>query len=154
MSSSPRILWQGRYAQSDLDVVAAQVAQQLAGVDPFCLWMDGPLGAGKTTLAGAILRYFGLPAHLPVTSPTYTYMNEYKIGDLWIAHLDLYRAQNDLAPEDLGLIGVRTFRGLMVEWPERLGREPSLAATHCLAIAYAGDERLYTLSGPNKLALA
>lgn len=51
--------------------------------------VSGPLGAGKTTLAQGVA--LGLGIDEPVTSPTFTMMNEYDSGRVPLFHLDLYR---------------------------------------------------------------
>lgn len=107
--------------------------------EPFCLWLQGPLGAGKTTFSRSILRALGLPERVNVTSPTYTYVNEYQIEGKWFAHLDLYRLPKRLSPEDLGLVDSRDFVGFLVEWPEMLPDSPVLQATHMLKIEIVGE---------------
>jgi tRNA threonylcarbamoyl adenosine modification protein YjeE len=122
---------------------------------PFCLWLQGGLGAGKTTLTGYLLRALGLPPNIPVTSPTYTYMNEYCISSGenagWYAHLDLYRASSNLDVSELGVFDARPFRGFIVEWPEMLSDPESLAPTHVLRIELAegGARRSYELFTSN-----
>ncbi len=118
-----------------LPEIARQIAESLLRQDPFCLWLKGPLGAGKTTITGHILRCLGLGAKTPVTSPTYTYMNEYPVDKSWYAHLDLYRATASLSSEDLGLVDARKFRGLFIEWPEKVAGDPNLRPTHVLEIS-------------------
>ncbi len=141
--------WSAEKTAKDLPIVAGEIARHLVGSDPFCLWLRGPLGAGKTTLTGHVLRHLGLDPTLPVTSPTYTYMNEYRIGASWYAHLDLYRGNHALSSEDLGLVDARRFRGIFVEWPEKAGADPVLRPTHVLDVSYIGggadDLRLYEL---------
>jgi tRNA threonylcarbamoyl adenosine modification protein YjeE len=136
--------------QAALPEVARQIAESLLRDDPFCLWLQGPLGAGKTTVTGEILRHLGLAERTPVTSPTYTYMNEYPVNKSWYAHLDLYRATASLSSEDLGLVDARRFRGLFIEWPEKVAGDPNLRPTHVLEIATLpgspADVRVYTLS--------
>ena len=56
--------------------------------------LDGDLGAGKTFLSRAILRSVGVPAHVRVTSPTFTLMNEYDAAvgaRIPMVHADAYR---------------------------------------------------------------
>ncbi len=135
--------------QSALPEVAAKIAASLMGQAPFCLWLQGPLGAGKTTVTGHVLRHLGLSAKTPVTSPTYTYMNEYPVNKSWYAHLDLYRANASLSSEDLGLVDARRFRGLFIEWPEKVQGDPNLRPTHVLEITprsdLGPDVRVYSL---------
>lgn len=135
-----QLIWTDTLTQAQTPAAAAAVIQALnGGPSPFCLWLIGDLGAGKTTLVGDILHALGVPATTPVTSPTFTYMNEYRAGDQWYAHLDLYRAGPSLGLEDLGLVDARPFAGYFVEWPEQIPPNPALAPTHVLEITFAGD---------------
>ncbi len=143
-------LWTHVFSFKDLSDLALKLASELqswGSREPFCLWLTGPLGAGKTTITGEVLRQLGLPREIPVTSPTYTYMNEYQIGQNWYAHLDLYRSSAGLSSEDLGLADARPYRGLFVEWPELKANDPYLKATHLLSIDFGPnpDEREVTL---------
>ena len=132
---------------SELATVSEQIKKCLSDSERFCLWLQGELGAGKTTLAGNLLHRFGLSPHIPVTSPTYTYMNEFKIDGEWFAHMDLYRAPPYFAPEDLGMLDTRPWRGIMVEWPEKVADNPYLQPTHILRLEFGvqSDERLLQL---------
>lgn len=99
--------------------------------DGVLMTLDGPLGAGKSTLARAILRAAGVRG--PVPSPTYTLVEPYSAGDLQLLHMDLYRLSD---PDELALLGIDTLRGprtiSLVEWsarlPDALGA-PKLAVT-------------------------
>lgn len=128
--------------------VAAAVVKDARPDEPFCLWLTGDLGAGKTTLTGHILRALGLTPAMPVTSPTYTYLNEYRIGETWYAHLDLYRAGVRMELEELGIVDARRYAGFFVEWPDTVPQNPALAPTHLVTIEFgdAQDERKVTLS--------
>ena len=141
-------LWTELCNEDGLPELGRRLAADLGSSVPFCLWLCGPLGAGKTTLTRYILRALGLSEAIAVTSPTYTYMNEYRIEDRWYAHLDLYRAEASLEVENLGLADVRPFAGIFVEWPNLLPETIYLRPTHLLNIAYAdrGQLRTYELS--------
>ncbi len=83
--------------------------------------LRGGLGAGKTTLARAILRAASGDPELVVPSPTFTLVEVYdtRRGVFW--HFDLYRLE---APEqvfELGWEEARTDGIVLLEWPERLG---------------------------------
>jgi tRNA threonylcarbamoyladenosine biosynthesis protein TsaE len=82
--------------------------------------LAGPMGAGKTTLAGGVADGMGIDEDYIVSSPTYTIMQSYPCRKRILHHLDLYRIQN---ADDLDSTGYRdSMEGkavLLVEWPER-----------------------------------
>jgi tRNA threonylcarbamoyladenosine biosynthesis protein TsaE len=89
--------------------------------DILALW--GELGAGKTLLARGIARGLGVPSHIPITSPTFTFINEYD-GRLHLYHLDLYRLSNPEELETLPWKEAVCGEGVaVIEWPDRLGEE-------------------------------
>lgn len=82
------------------------------------VFLRGDLGAGKTSLARALLR--GLGVEGPVKSPTYTLIERYPLADGEAAHLDLYRIAAASELDFLGLPDlVPEMRLWLVEWPDR-----------------------------------
>lgn len=85
------------------------------------LTLRGELGAGKTLLTRGIARGLGVPEAVPVTSPTFTYINEYD-GRHHLYHLDLYRLTHPDELESLPWREALFGNGVaVVEWPDRLG---------------------------------
>ncbi len=118
--------------------LAQNIAQELSKAPFFCLWMEGDMGAGKTTLAGFILRSLGLGAEIPVRSPTFTYLSDYTIGSKTYAHIDLYRLGDDsLVMSDL--VHELDYDGLLVEWPQNLTGRLEIVPTHILKIEKSID---------------
>ena len=103
------------------------------------IFLEGELGAGKTTLARGIFR--GLGYEGKVKSPTYTLVEEYLIHDRACFHFDLYRLAD---PEELEFMGIRDFALekdiLLIEWPEK-GRGFLPAADLVIDIKYAENGR-------------
>jgi tRNA threonylcarbamoyladenosine biosynthesis protein TsaE len=99
--------------------VGEALGRTLEPGDIVALW--GELGAGKTFLAGSIAHGLGIPRTVPITSPTFTLINEYE-GRLPLYHLDLYRLADPDEIETLPWRDVLYGEGVaVIEWPERLG---------------------------------
>ncbi len=102
--------------------------------------LSGELGAGKSRFAQGVGHGLGLERSMPVTSPTYTILNEY-LGRCPLYHFDFYRF---LPGEDLRDLGFEEqFSGggvCLVEWPERLAGELSPARIE-VALHVVDEER-------------
>jgi tRNA threonylcarbamoyladenosine biosynthesis protein TsaE len=103
------------------------------------LYLQGELGAGKTTCVRSLLRELGVAGL--VRSPTYTLVETYNLADLTCVHVDLYRLRAATEVDELGL---RDLAGsgclLLVEWPDKGGAALPPADVE-LWLQYAGDAR-------------
>jgi len=103
------------------------------------LYLQGELGAGKTTCVRSLLRALGVTGL--VRSPTYTLVETYPLATLTCVHVDLYRLQSLSEVDELGLrdlVGPGSL--IMVEWPERGGAAVPPADLE-LTLLYAGEAR-------------
>jgi tRNA threonylcarbamoyladenosine biosynthesis protein TsaE len=116
------------------------------------VYLQGDLGAGKTTCVRALLRTLGVTGL--VRSPTYTLVETYELAGLTCVHVDLYRVQVLTEVDELGL---RDWVGpgclLLVEWPEK-GSGALPPADVDLQLCYAGDARRARLSAETPLGQA
>lgn len=108
--------------------------------------LEGDLGAGKTTLARALVRALADDPQLEVPSPTFTLVQAYATR-IPVAHVDLYRLASPDEIDELGLDEAARSGAVLIEWPQRVaGRLPSEAAT--IALADHGVGRIARISGP------
>jgi tRNA threonylcarbamoyladenosine biosynthesis protein TsaE len=106
----------------------------------------GPLGAGKTVLAGGIARALGVED--AIISPTYTIVADYP-GRVPLAHVDLYRIEGDVQLDGLGLDDLIGGPGVtVIEWGEKLDGARSRGAVRITISVQADGKRLVTVQGP------
>jgi tRNA threonylcarbamoyladenosine biosynthesis protein TsaE len=103
------------------------------------LYLQGDLGAGKTTCVRSLLRALGVTR--PVRSPTYTLVESYTAGALTCIHVDLYRLSGESEVEGLGLRDLAGPGALfLIEWPEKGGAAVPRADLD-LRLDYQGEGR-------------
>ncbi len=97
---------------------AARLAAQVRPGDAILL--EGPLGAGKSELARAVLRAITGDPTLEVPSPTFTLVQSYDTPRGPVHHFDLWRLDGPAALAELGWDDLSRDI-VLVEWPDRLG---------------------------------
>ena len=123
----------------DAAATARLGAALAAGIAPGrVLHLSGELGSGKTTLVRGLLRALGVTG--PVKSPTFAWVEPYRISSLDLYHFDFYRF--DKKTEWL-TSGLREYFNpdavCIVEWPERVGDLPP--ADLAIQLGYEGEAR-------------
>lgn len=132
------------------DRLAARLAPHLRPGDVVLL--DGPLGAGKSHFARALIRArLGRAEEVP--SPSFTLVQVYDDGATEIWHADLYRLSHPDDVLELGLPDAFATAICLVEWPDRLGPLTPPDALH-LRLEPLGDGRLAHLWGGRPALLA
>ena len=128
----------------ELEAVGSALAKSLNFGD--IVFLEGELGAGKTTVSRGILRGFGYWGI--VASPTYTLLELYDLTVHRVAHFDLYRIT---ATKDLEGIGFRDYLDgqtiCLIEWPEN-GAECLLIPTLRIILEYAEAGRVVRFDPP------
>lgn len=118
------------------------LAAALRPGDAVCL--TGPLGAGKSTLARALIRALTTPEE-EVPSPTFTLVQFYETPGFPMAHFDLYRLTDPDEAYEIGLDEALDGGVALIEWPQRLeGRLPANRLD--IDIALDGDARRAVLT--------
>ncbi len=125
---------------------AEKLAAHLKAGDIVCL--SGEMGAGKTLFAQGLAKGLGISE--PVTSPTFTIVNEYTNGNIPFYHFDAYRIED---PDEMYEIGFDEylFSGgiCLIEWPEMI--EELIPDNHMTVTIERGEnpasDRIITISG-------
>src|SRR5580700_2842897 len=81
--------------------------------------LSGDLGAGKTAAARAMIRYLAGDDSVEVPSPTFTLAQTYDLPAFPLVHADLYRVNDPLELEEIGLSPLPEGTVALIEWPER-----------------------------------
>lgn len=120
------------------EAATTRLAQRLADglVAGDTLLLSGPVGAGKSHMARAVIqhRLAALGRVEDVPSPTYTLIQSYDLGAVEIVHADLYRLADAGELAELGLLDAFDTAICIVEWPDRMGdATPGDALSICLS---------------------
>lgn len=147
------------------EILGAALAEGFPGapVRAAALFLEGDLGAGKTTCARSLLRALGIGGL--IRSPTFTLVETYRAGELTCVHVDLYRLAGARQVEELGLRDVLGAGSLLlVEWPEkgagalpaadvelRLSFDDAARAAQLISRGVLGDAWLQNLRNDTRL---
>lgn len=156
-AAAGEVVFDGVVSENELRALGRRIAATLRPGD--LVLLEGPLGAGKTTLAREVATALGVTD--AVRSPSFTIANVYA-GPLVVNHLDLYRLEQIADEDTLALEDYRSPDAVtLVEWPEaaggRLGRprwvihllHDTVTTRRFRAVAYGADVvRRWREAGP------
>jgi tRNA threonylcarbamoyladenosine biosynthesis protein TsaE len=125
--------------------LAARLAPRLVAGDT--LLLSGPLGAGKSAFARALIRARLGDPWMEVPSPTFTLVQTYGEGTDAIWHADLYRLSHPDEVLELGLLAAMEEAICLIEWPDRLGSLLPGSALRLDLEAAGEDVRIVTFLG-------
>ena len=134
------------YFLDEVEALGDRIAAALQPGD--AIGLSGDLGAGKTTLARAILKALGLEGEAP--SPSFAIVQPYAPPEtrLPLLHVDLYRIEAAEEMGELGLDEARIDHVLLIEWPERMGSSGWSDMLHLTIEAAGADARRLTVRVP------
>jgi tRNA threonylcarbamoyladenosine biosynthesis protein TsaE len=141
-----RAMEQQTHGEAQTAALATAFARGLGPGDVVAL--RGPLGAGKSVFARAVIRALAGDAGLVVPSPTFTLVQTYATpgGEVW--HFDLYRLESCEEVWELGWDEARA--GIMlIEWPERAGPHLPASRWEVTLEPLDGVGRTVTIVGPD-----
>ncbi|MHB1399678.1 MAG: tRNA (adenosine(37)-N6)-threonylcarbamoyltransferase complex ATPase subunit type 1 TsaE [Trichloromonadaceae bacterium] len=133
------------HATTDSAAATRALGRLLGGLlrEPLLIRLCGDLGAGKTCLTQGLAEGLGVPAEEPVTSPSYTLLNQYQ-GRLPLNHFDLYRLQQEDDLIDLGF--EETLDGpaiTVIEWADRFAQVAGEGLLIRFGLPAADERRLH-----------
>ena len=114
-----------------------------------CIALVGDLGAGKSTLARALIRANADDDGLEVPSPTFTIVQSYSLR-FPVAHLDLYRLSDISELDELGIDEMLSDGVCLIEWPEIAASDLPRDSTITLRLTHEGEGRVAIIDAPPK----
>ena len=105
------------YTEEQTKSIGRFIGQHLQGGDILCL--EGELGVGKTVFSKGVAE--GLNIFGPITSPTFTIVNEYDEGRIPFYHFDTYRIEEVEEMDEIGYEEYFFGQGVsLIEWPSKI----------------------------------
>lgn len=143
--------------QTEFSVATLRATEAIASVLGYalkagdCILLEGPVGAGKTAFARALINsQLEISEHIP--SPTFTIVQTYETPRFEIWHCDLYRLSSTAELIELGLEEAISSTVTIIEWPDRLGDlTPKEALRLSISPLEAQEARNIRVSGPERL---
>ena len=127
----------------ETETLAAEFAKSIHA--PCIIFLEGPLGAGKTTFLRGFLRALGFKDH--VKSPTFTLIETYELDACRVVHMDLYRLKNLAELEDIGFRDYFTQDAIcVIEWAKNAENMLPKPAVLCnIKIPENGHGRIFEI---------
>lgn len=131
--------------EAETAALAGLLAPRLVPGDAVLL--SGPVGAGKSAFARALIRARLGDPEAEVPSPTFTLVQTYGAGEGTLWHADLYRLSHPDEVVELGLLAALEDAICLIEWPDRMG---DMAPQGALSLDFEArpDGHVLTFSGP------
>ena len=110
---------------NQLQLISNNIAEKISKKD--CIFLNGEIGVGKTTLTRMIVNYLQKREGVKQTevlSPTFNLLYEYQISNFKIMHYDLYRIKNSKELDQLGIFKENESTIKIIEWPDLITDRP------------------------------